>query len=520
MHVRARGVQAFLARNIEIGENAIDYSGSRAIAVHLHGTSSTLARRNTITGLPTPVAMYHRGVPGVDRQLGCATCALLSIYPSQAFSVINVIIEGALLQFPNTIDGKSEDNRFVENTVRSPVTSAGGIYVAVRSVNTLVANNDVSGAAGIVLAGFPLDTFLNLPGTCSGDPARYCGVTPVTGIDDHCAIPGIDTAPKGTCTVRADCAALGGAAQPNGTCRVNQLDGRAVDARILDNRIDGPPTATGISIGNQLNPLVRGNVITGVRLAINVGGRSLEQGEISRNTLEAPVGLLFTQGDAQLFGARISVNDVIAATPIEAGGGAGACQLGDAQSCQTTSDCPVDFCRADGRCNLNVVARCQADAECTLVNQCVMFSHAAELSVGHCSLDASVACSTDSDCVVGACADEPARSCRNDNECRTAGGRSPAAGACGGKTGRGVCTDPRGNHWARSCADSDGFRAAGEKNRCAHDGTVSCAVDEDCGPGGSCIVATDSRSPLVVDSHPFGVPVAGTPDGELPSTCL
>jgi hypothetical protein len=50
----------------------------------------------------------------------------------------------------------------------------------------------------------------------------------------------------------------------------------------------------------------------------------------------------------------------------------------------------------------------------------------------------------------------------------------------------------KGNHWGRTCDDDDGFREFDDKN-------------------------PDSPSPLVNDSHPYGVPVAGTPDASLPT---
>lgn len=495
LYVRARGVQTFLAGNNQISDNTIEYSGSRAIAVHLHGSSSTLVTNNTVSGLDTPLAMYHRGVPGVERQLGCAICGLISIYPTQAFPVINTIIDGQLLQFPNTIDGNSRGNVFRGNRVSSPPSSAG-IYIAVRAVDTLAEDNDLSGGtAGIVLAGHPIDSFLLLPGTCSGDSSRWCGVTTGTGLANHCNIPGIDTAPKGTCTVRPDCAAIGGLPQTNGTCRVDHVDGRAVDTHVLGNRVAGPSSSTGITTGSQLNPLISGNDLRGLRIGVELSSRSLEQGEISRNEIEAEVGLAFSQSDAQHFGVRVSLNDIQAATPIEAGGGLGTCAAGSRRSCATVADCETNFCQVDGRCHLNIVTRCDTDADCTVTNECVFFSYESELSAGRCSLDASVACSNEADCTVGQCAGDPTRRCRNDNECHRADFRTPSAGLCEGLTSAGVCTGQRGNHWGRSCGDSDGFRDSDEPD-------------------------PDSQSPLISDGHPYGVPVASTPDGELPSTCL
>jgi hypothetical protein len=56
----------------------------------------------------------------------------------------------------------------------------------------------------------------------------------------------------------------------------------------------------------------------------------------------------------------------------------------------------------------------------------------------------------------------------------------------------------RGNYWGRSCDDSDGFRD----------------FDEPDAQG-----RADSPSLLVTDSHPYGQPVAGLSDAELPATC-
>jgi hypothetical protein len=53
--------------------------------------------------------------------------------------------------------------------------------------------------------------------------------------------------------------------------------------------------------------------------------------------------------------------------------------------------------------------------------------------------------------------------------------------------------DGQGNYWGRPCSDSDGFRAAEESD------------------------PRDTLAPNVIDSHPYGVPVAaGVADGTLP----
>jgi hypothetical protein len=55
----------------------------------------------------------------------------------------------------------------------------------------------------------------------------------------------------------------------------------------------------------------------------------------------------------------------------------------------------------------------------------------------------------------------------------------------------------KGNYWGRTCSDSDGFRAHDE-------------------PGA--LGATDTTSANVMDSHPFGAPVAK--QHPRPATCL
>jgi hypothetical protein len=218
------------------------------------------------------------------------------------------------------------------------------------------------------------------------------------------------------------------------------------------------------------------------------------------------VGFQFSQSNAQRFGARIFLNDIAAATPLQVGGGLGVCRFGTSRTCTTVSDCDVDTCKPDGRCSARDTVRCETDADCTLANECVMFSYPAELSVGQCALDASIACSGDHDCTVGECAGEPTRSCRYDDECRRADGRTPTSGMCTSTTSRGACTEKRGNYWGRTCADSEGFRDSGELYGCTHDAGATCASDDDCSalsPGSTCILSTDSRSPLVSDGHPY-----------------
>ena len=82
----------------------------------------------------------------------------------------------------------------------------------------------------------------------------------------------------------------------------------------------------------------------------------------------------------------------------------------------------------------------------------------------------------------------------------------------------------RGNYWGRTCEDSDGFYDFDELNKCTHDSRVDCTVGGDavCNllvPGSTCILETDSPTSSITDSHPYGQPVAGTPDGLLPAPC-
>ncbi len=59
----------------------------------------------------------------------------------------------------------------------------------------------------------------------------------------------------------------------------------------------------------------------------------------------------------------------------------------------------------------------------------------------------------------------------------------------------GLFVNGKGNYWGHTCGEDDGFIEAGK-------------------PG------EDSTHALVIDSYPYGQPVADVPDGSLPATCL
>jgi hypothetical protein len=59
----------------------------------------------------------------------------------------------------------------------------------------------------------------------------------------------------------------------------------------------------------------------------------------------------------------------------------------------------------------------------------------------------------------------------------------------------------RGNYWGGLCSDNGGFKDA-VLYRTTPFGTV------------------DSSDPKLMDSHPYGEPVANTPEEDLPMTCF
>lgn len=498
MYVRARGVQFFGSENNQVSDNRIDLSGTRAIGVHLHATDSTIVDGNTIT--MAPIGPLHRGVPGVNRQLGCTICGIGTFSPTQDFAVINIMIGTSLFQFPNTLEDKNDDNIVRKNNVTMPTGGTGvvaPIVVAVRSANTLVEENTVSGGTvGISMAGLPFNGFLVLPGTCSLDPSRYCAPNSVgAGITNECKLDlnGNGTADEqgSVCAVRSDCAALGGIQQSNGTCRVNGVDGRAIDSRVMYNTLNGPFTDSAIALVQQLRPVISGNTIQNTNaVGLTITAQALETGTITRNSVTASRGIVLSQATAQYFGALVSQNDVRAGTiAVDAGGatGGGICNQGAPRTCTNAADCDVNRCGDDGRCTQDVSIRCTADGDCA-PTQCVRYSLPTELSVGSCSSDSSIACAANADCNVGHCKDEPSRSCRRDSECAMASGRTPGAGACVSIASKGTCSAQHGNFWGRTCEEG-GFTAA------------------------------ETNSGLVIDSHPYGRSVATTPASQMPSTC-
>lgn len=238
---------------------------------------------------------------------------LPGVTPGGRLSLLNMVIEGQLYQFPlpdvDETQVRSEDwgegNVVKGNVVETPpgvgtfAVSVGGGHRGVR-----IFGNEVRGG-GAHFSG-PNNEPYTIPGRCSLDAGRLCMN------DDDCFIPGVDVQSKGTCPPAQ---------------RI--LNHGVADGEISDNRLSGPFAGTpqlfssAIStFPNSVNAVIAGNEVTGTPLAVLLFGIGpLTTATVTRNTLAGnAVGLglraLGASGSpaADHFAARVSLNDITGST--------------------------------------------------------------------------------------------------------------------------------------------------------------------------------------------------------------
>jgi hypothetical protein len=377
MHVRAAGVTLGAADENSVDQNVIDWDGSGDGVRCGRRSDRNQVTGNTLVSDGAP-AKFVRHWPGTDTEGGALDTGIFNLDPPSTVAsvVINVVIGGRLIQLTNLGLPRVEDNRYIGNRVSLPGPHAGknhgGIVTGVMSSRAVIVDNVVSGGRpGIRSAGNGAAQLFPFPGTCSGDPARYCA----TSAD--CFIAGIDPVSKGTCgsfpppqitdarvlgsTVErntlhgpfgtvpelalpcdssatcanvdptgnvclasgrcgcnsnGDCAA-GSLCLPNQVCASNidgaiQLGGSTIDARAASNVITADGTPFGFSInGDSLNATTNCSAPAG----------PCGPATVTRNVIDgARYGLgLFAQG-TKSFGAQIFLNDVTASLTKGVGG--------------------------------------------------------------------------------------------------------------------------------------------------------------------------------------------------------
>jgi hypothetical protein len=528
-HIEARtGILLLDADQQEIVDNVIDFVTSNGVRM-IGDSDDNVIRGNTFTGR------------NMDVETGTGTGG---VYIGNAAFLETYLVAGQVVQSPLDLDADRVDDQDwgpernviahnsielldVSRTLDSP-NGRVGIGVTNKARDTEVRGNTIrGGAVGIMTIGANFAQ-ATIPGRCSEDPSRLCstGSAHVCRLDPSVSCtsgadcpmncrPATDMNCVGTtvsCASNADCAGVPGSTgvctttcfgnaslpctlgtQCYNRCDVNEcwieghdatskgdctspppvvitandlrLDGRVFNTRIVENYLPGPflgrnpgPTqkGTAIQIAPTVGAYVAGNVIDGdlINQGIAIARAAIGNAVITRNVVRIgpPRSSADAASNAVLFfgealdelgyGAKISLNDLSGTRRIAA---------------------PA-YPSSNPRFR-------------------------AELSVGACSGDASVACITDGDCEVGRCSDDGA-ACVKDTDCyrglaRTLGGRQ----TCVDRVDRGTCSGARGNHWGHPCDVGDGFPASATPNPA-----------------------------VFADSRPYGVAVATLSDSELPTT--
>jgi hypothetical protein len=344
---RFTAISLFQADNTEIAENAIAYTtlGGRGIVIELDSDLNRVTG-NAITPDLTPGKSGALKVPGPmgasNPVVGTAGGAILVAHVEGPDPLLfNVVIEGSLdqlvpTQSPTPNEDFSADNLVDGNSISFPHADNDGIALTAPQ-RTTVSNNTVANATTAIRAGAQVG-LRQFPGRCCLECDRYC----LTNAD--CSIPGVDTAPLGTCVLPTRQA----------------VSWPSRDSVIESNTIYGPFTTGGIIFAAE-STVVRGNQILGparpsAMAAISFLGKfALETSTVVRNTISnVAVALQFTkvfQLPAAFFGAKVSLNDFTGFTT--------------AVRTSNDYDLPSDL-SVDGKGNYWGIPTCPAFASCAV----------------------------------------------------------------------------------------------------------------------------------------------------------
>jgi hypothetical protein len=254
-------------------------------------------------------------------------------------AVMNFCMDGELIQIPARTTIRQEDNVVEGNFVDVGLVSAPfGIATAAGAVRPVLVGNTIVGAhQALHFSGIAPGDEFGVPGHCSFDAQRACGV------NADCNIAGCDDADKGPCI---------------GASTVNNLTIGATDPLVMGNTVDGSTGKVEIGIYLAIPPphaTVLQNTVSHASLAgIRLNNGNMEFTTVKGNTL---VGNRFGLALAELpvvpqetqFGSAISLNDIVGSTRQAIA--TGICKNLVTTSCDTNADCG-----ASGPCVLRSTA--------------------------------------------------------------------------------------------------------------------------------------------------------------------
>lgn len=190
------GIEIVASDRVLVRNNRIEYgNGANGVGIVAWGDSDyNVFRDNTIVGRDVGGSrsgpQWPGGVPTEMRPDGIRTYS-----GTQARTVINVIVSGRLTQTVSGADTKQEGTVIEHNDVDIPTAGVGGYAICVADQsNTVVRDNTVHRAMhGVHVSGHM--GMRRPPGTCSGDPTRFC-LQP-----RDCFLPNVDHESRGDCRV-------------------------------------------------------------------------------------------------------------------------------------------------------------------------------------------------------------------------------------------------------------------------------------------------------------------------------
>lgn len=311
IHARDSGITFLRVDDAHVADNVITWTNGYGM-FFARDSDRNRFTNNTMSSPGSPAAPIRLVPNGSFRDVVTDDAIAVASFP--LFPLYNVVIGDRLYQFPNSEDGYypgHDDNLIEGNHVSLPGSSVGkshaGILVIAHAMNSRLIGNTVSGAGvGIRIAGLPQDSSVQRAARCI-DPlmhelARFCET------NTDCFIPGIDSAPIGTCPALI----------------TDVRDLRGFGTIIEGNTLIGPfnsntPAQRAAIFGGNGNvgEIIRANRIygTGTEIGILLGRYPIETGYVTGNFVNATsFGLMLQEAGATSFGARVFLNDFTGST--------------------------------------------------------------------------------------------------------------------------------------------------------------------------------------------------------------
>jgi hypothetical protein len=310
IHARFVAINLVSVDNTTVHDNQITWDTQGGAGIYVQRDSDRNAiTNNVITGDLAPSAIGAVNAPGPELPSNPVVNAGAALFvvqvPGPAPSVLSAVVNDTLYQLtisdsdvPN--DEFTADNLVDGNSISFSQAASSGINLAISQRST-VRNNTVSKAIISIQLGSQIGPAptgqRQFPGKCTLDTTRLC-----LGSGD-CNIPGVDTAPKGTCSLPP----------PRSTSWVSS------DAKIAGNTIQGP-FQTGLALGGP-RAIIQDNTINGPLTVGGVAGIllngkfALETNKIFRNRVDnvsdaIRVNKVFQGQAAAFFGTEFTLNDI------------------------------------------------------------------------------------------------------------------------------------------------------------------------------------------------------------------